>query len=270
MLITSYAFSTEENRDHASFRNYETNVPEHVKELYLLNHQNQTLQFVLEKKDQYLSLQQCQRNIWDVIAELDTFIDKSDPDLDLPQSYHFFQTAEALRKDGQPRWLILTGFIHDVGKILSSYGEEQWAVVGDTFPVGCRFSEKIVFSEYFADNPDLMNSQLQTDSGIYFKGIGLDQVHMSWGHDEYLYQVVKNYLPEEALFIIRFHSFYPLHRDGEYSFLLNDSDREKLPWLKLFCQYDLYSKSSEMLDLESLRPYYEELVSEFLPDQLNW
>ena len=70
-------------------------------------------------------------------------IDDSDPDIELPQIEHILQTAEAIRKDGHPRWFILTGLIHDLGKILCLFGEEQWAVVGDTFPLGCKFSEKI-------------------------------------------------------------------------------------------------------------------------------
>lgn len=39
-------------------------------------------------------------------------------------------------------WFHLTGFIHDLGKLLllpKFGGLPQWAVVGDTFPVGCRF-----------------------------------------------------------------------------------------------------------------------------------
>ena len=39
-------------------------------------------------------------------------------------------------------WFHLTGFIHDLGKLLllPQFGAlPQWAVVGDTFPVGCRF-----------------------------------------------------------------------------------------------------------------------------------
>ena len=40
---------------------------------------------------------------------LDGMIDSSDPDLFLGQSMHAFQTAERLRNDGQPRWLILAG-----------------------------------------------------------------------------------------------------------------------------------------------------------------
>jgi hypothetical protein len=40
----------------------------------------------------------------------------------------------------------------------------------------------------------------------WFVGPGLKNVHMSWGHDEYLYQVcVRNgsTLPEQALYMIR-------------------------------------------------------------------
>lgn len=40
------------------------------------------------------------------------------------------QSAEAARRDQQPRWMILTALIHDLGKILFFYGEPQWAVVG--------------------------------------------------------------------------------------------------------------------------------------------
>ncbi len=85
---------------------------------------------------------------------LNTLVDDSDPDTSLTQIEHLMQTAEAIRAAGHPRWFILTGLIHDLGKILCLFGEPQWAVVGDTFPVGCRYSERIVFPEFFADNPD--------------------------------------------------------------------------------------------------------------------
>ncbi len=63
-------------------------------------------------------------------------------------------------------------------------------MVGDTFPVGCRYSEKIVFHGFFRDNPDWNVPELQSRCGIYEPGCGLDRVHLSWGHDEYLYHVV--------------------------------------------------------------------------------
>lgn len=51
-------------------------------------------------------------------------------------------------------WLQLTGLVHDLGKLLALWGEPQWAVVGDTFPVGCKFSDQCVFPEFFEGNPD--------------------------------------------------------------------------------------------------------------------
>ena len=252
------------------FRDFENNVPEHVKKFYRLNHQCQTLDFVLQKKKEYGLLNKRRMGIWRAFEVLDTLIDQSDPDLGLPQSYHAYQTAEALRKDGYPRWLILTGFIHDLGKMLVFFGESQWAVVGDTFPVGCAYSEKIVFHRFFEDNPDMQRAEYQTKYGIYEPGCGFDNIHMSWGHDEYLYHVVKDYLPSEARYIIRYHSFYAAHCKGAYGYLMSDYDKKMLQWLQLFSQYDLYSKSSEDLDIDVLRPYYEELVAAFLPEQLDW
>lgn len=256
--------------DENSYRVYAEETPEHVKEFYALNHQHQTLEFVLEKKRDYLSLNRRVMDIWEALDFLDTLVDESDPDLDLPQSVHCFQTAEALRKDGHPRWLILTGFIHDLGKILALFDEPQWAVVGDTFPVGCAYSNQVIYPHFFSENPDFYHSEYQMQYGIYEPGCGLERVHMSWGHDEYLYEVVKKFLPKEALYIIRYHSFYSLHQQGAYEYLLSDEDRNMLPWLQLFSRYDLYSKSSEKLDIEALKPYYESLVAEFFPKPLRW
>ncbi len=255
--------STEEH-----FRVYDETTPAHVKEFYRLNHENQTLQFVFEKEKQYLSLNHSVMGIWEAIDLFDTLVDESDPDLDLPQRYHMFQTAEAIRKDGHPRWLILTGFLHDLGKLLALYGEPQWAVVGDTFPVGCKYSDQIVFPKYFEKNPDFFN--YQTLYGIYPANCGLNNVHMSWGHDEYLYHVLKNYLPEEAGYVIRYHSFYAAHQKNAYTHLMNDYDHQMMPWVRLFSHYDLYSKSDEKLDIDALMPFYQDLVAEFFPSTLKW
>lgn len=260
-----YAAKEEEN-----YRIFDESTPEHVKQFYQDNHALQTLDFVLEKENEYLPLQKRKMGVWEAIEIFDSLVDASDPDLDLPQWYHMFQTAEALRKDGHPRWLILTGFIHDLGKILAFYGEPQWCVVGDTFPVGCAYSDTVVFPKYFEQNPDYQNPRYQTKYGIYSQGCGLENVHMSWGHDEYLYHVVKKYLPQEASYIIRYHSFYATHREDGYEYLRNDTDKKMLGWLKLFSHYDLYSKSEEKLDVDALMPYYKELVAEFLPPVLDW
>jgi inositol oxygenase len=252
------------------FRNFAAEARDTVKEFYRLNHSHQTLDFVREKKATYLTRDRKRLTVWEALEYLDTLVDDSDPDVDFTQIEHALQTAESIRRANQPRWLIVTGLIHDLGKILCLYGEPQWAVVGDTFPVGCRFSNRCVYPEFFADNPDSTHAVYSTKYGIYEPNCGLDNVHLSWGHDEYIYHVVKDKLPIEALYALRYHSFYPWHKENEYDYLANDQDRAMLKWVRAFNRYDLYSKGDGRPDQKALRPYYEELVAEFFPDPLNW
>ena len=49
-----------------------------------------------------------------------------------------------------------------VGVLPAREGLPQWAVVGDNFPLGCRFDEAIVFHEYFAANPDTQDPRFNT------------------------------------------------------------------------------------------------------------
>src|SRR6202035_4958537 len=51
--------------------------------------------------------------------------------------------------------------------------------------------------------------------------------------------------------MLRFHSFYAAHREGEYSWLMDDHDREMFHWVRLFNQYDLYSKDHAKTDPRS-------------------
>ena len=258
------------NKKQEEFRKYDDSTPPGVREFYRLNHTHQTVDFVRQKKEQYLAKQRGLMSIWEALDYLNTLVDESDPDTDLSQIEHNLQTAEAIRRDGHPRWFVLAGFIHDLGKLLCLYGEPQWAVVGDTFPVGCAYSGQIVFPEFFRDNPDSKNPRYQSRLGIYSEGCGLDHVDLSWGHDEYLYHVVKDHLPEPALYMIRYHSFYPGHREGAYDYLLNHRDREMFEWVRKFNPYDLYSKGSERPKLEELRPYYADLIAEYFPDKIAW
>src|SRR6266480_7119066 len=177
--------ATDPNKKKEQFRNYEADARPTVREFYRLNHTNQTYEFVQAKRKEFLSLNRRQMSVWEALEYLNTLIDDSDPDTDLSQLDHLLQTAEQIRRDGHPRWFILTGLIHDLGKILCLYGEPQWAVVGDTFPVGCAYSDKIVYPEFLEENPDRGNPRLSSRLGVYEAGGGLGSVHLSWGHDEY-------------------------------------------------------------------------------------
>jgi inositol oxygenase len=254
----------------STFRDYRQNVRPGVREFYRQNHANQTLDFVLAKKAEYLPRTKREMGVWEAMEYLNTLVDDSDPDTELSQIEHLMQCSEAIRADGHPRWMILTGLVHDLGKILCLFGEPQWAVTGDTFPVGCRYSDKIVFPEFFAENPDSRKPELQTECGIYESHCGLDNVHLSWGHDEYLYHVVKDYLPPEGLAMIRYHSFYPAHRDGAYAHLMNDEDHRMMGWVRRFNPYDLYSKGHARPDVAALTPFYQDLIAEFFPEKLAW
>ncbi|TVP43906.1 MAG: inositol oxygenase [Mongoliibacter sp.] len=260
-----------QTKSKASYRNYKnSDRVDTVREFYRLNHTYQTYDFVCAKEKEFLKFDKKEMPFWEAIKFLNTLVDDSDPDTDLDQLQHLLQTSEAIRADGHPDWFVLTGFIHDMGKVLCLFGEPQWAVVGDTFPVGCRHSDKIVYPEFFALNPDSQDEHYNTKYGIYSANCSLKEVKMSWGHDEYLYQLVKDYLPEPALYMIRYHSFYAQHREGAYDHLLDAHDREMFKWVDKFNPYDLYSKVPVAPDVKALMPYYEDLVAKYLPTALRF
>lgn len=187
------------------------------------------------------------------------------------------QSAEAIRKDyPNEDWIHLTALIHDLGKILvlpKFGGLPQWAVVGDAFPVGCAFDESIIHYKYFKENQDFNNPIYNTKNGVYFEGCGLENVMMPWGHDDYMYMVAKENgttLPSAGLFILRYHSFYPLHKSGTYKHLMNEEDKENLKWLHIFNKYDLYSKSKVRVNVEEVKPYYVSLIGKYFPAKLRW
>lgn len=262
-----------------NFRDYEAKSKrkETVEEFYRKQHIYQTVEFVKKMREEYGKLNRVEMSIWECCELLNEFVDESDPDLDEPQIEHLLQTAEAIRKDyPNEDWLHLTGLIHDLGKVLlhPAFGQlPQWAVVGDTFPVGCAFDESNVHYKFFKVNPDSNNPKYNTKLGIYSKGCGLDNVLMSWGHDDYMCMVAKENkttLPSAALFVIRYHSFYPLHKGGAYEYLMNEEDKENMKWLKIFNKYDLYSKSKVRIDVEKVKPYYLSLIEKYFPAKLRW
>jgi inositol oxygenase len=176
------------------------------------------------------------------------------------------QSAEAIRRDYKPKWFLLTGLIHDLGKLLFFYGAKgQWDVVGDTFAVGCAFEDSVIYPGTFVNNPDSKAPVYSTKHGIYSEGCGLDNVMLSWGHDEYLYHLCKeqSILPDEALAMIHYHLYYPWHSAGGYKWILNEKDHKMLKAVKAFNPYDLYSKSDGIPDIVELKAYYVELINTY-------
>ena len=70
--------------------------------------------------------------------------------------------------------------------------------------------------------------------------------------------------------MLRYHSFYPWHRESEYDGLTNAHDREMLPWVQKFNLYDLYTKNHAKPDVKALRPYYRGLDRGIFSGEVNW
>jgi len=123
-----------DSKPKSSFRQYVTASPQ-VKALYKEQHEKQTLEYNMAARKAFHSTVRARMGVWEAMEKLNTLIDESDPDTSLSQIQHLLQTAEAMRRDGKPKWMQVTGLIHDLGKLLFFFGAQgQWDVVGDTFP----------------------------------------------------------------------------------------------------------------------------------------
>jgi inositol oxygenase len=252
------------------FRDYSKN--ENIYNFYKEQHINQTYEFVQDKIKEYSKFNKDKLSIHEMLEMMDMFVDPSDPDIDLPNSIHAYQTAERIRlKHPENYSLQITGLIHDLGKILFKFGEPSWSVVGDTFVVGCKYSKNIVHFDTLKENPDYTNLKYNTELGIYTKNCGLKNLLFSFGHDEYLYMVLKNSnckLEDKYLDIIRYHSFYPWHSHNDYQYLMSEEDYKVLKDVQYFNSFDLYSKNDDTNITNEIKNYYKNLLSEFFPDKI--
>ena len=88
-------------------------------------HTNQTVQFGLDQRKKWMNFDHESLTIMEALDRLNDLIDESDPDCDVPNVYHAYQTAEGIRKSYPERdWMHLVGLIHDLGKIMCFYEQE--------------------------------------------------------------------------------------------------------------------------------------------------
>lgn len=253
-------------------------TPPRVVNLYRQQRKEQSHATALRLMHQYCTGGNLCCTMWDALQLLRKIVDKSDPDvLTLANDAHALQTAAMLERDGLPEHVVAIGLIHDLGKILVTFGrdedgtsdDEQWAVVGDTFVVGHPIPDCVPFPEFNALNPDYGKPS------VYTQGCGLENVVCSHGHDEYLYRaLVRNQkhhsLPEECLYIARFHSLYAWHTGGAYTELESPKDREMKRWVRRFQAADLYGKEDELCESWD-NPKWRELVERvFGTEEWDW
>ena len=116
-----------EGKSEEEFRVYDAAATPGVAEFYRLNHEGQTVAYVLAREKQYFGLDKGMKTVWEAAEFLNTLVDDSDPDTDLTQIEHLMQTAEAIRADGHPRWFILTGLIRDLAWII--HVQVKWSTL---------------------------------------------------------------------------------------------------------------------------------------------
>jgi inositol oxygenase len=255
-------------------RDYKHGTPQYY--FYKELHETQTYNFVQEKMKQYSILGKETMKMSKALALMDTYIDPSDPDATDENSIHAYQTAERIRKSHPTDYeLQVCGLIHDLGKVLFSFGEPSLAVVGDTYVVGCEFPKSMVYYDTMLANPDCQHPLYSDKNGIYEVGCGIENLVLSFGHDEYLFRVLqqnKNHkLSKRYQNIIRYHSFYPWHTGGSYAHFMQEGDDKIMQDVLEFNKYDLYSKEdTDFVLTDEIRAYYSKLLDEYFPELLVW
>lgn len=259
------------------FRNYYKNDPitVAVRGHYRKMRERQTVDYVQRMKKKYLTFDK-PMHVWEAMEKLNALIDVSDPDLTLPNVQHLIQAAEGAREAGEPDWMQLVALIHDMGKIMYLWGadedgtsqNEQWGLVGDIFVVGCKLPDTCVYPEFNELNADMNDPRYNTELGVYIAGCGLDNLNLAWGHDEYLYQVLKkhpdNKIPEQGMVCVRYHSFYPWHTGNSYAQLECEKDKTYKEWVRSFNRFDLYTKRHETFELADMKAYYQPIIEKYL------
>mmetsp|Transcript_1819 Transcript_1819/g.5296 ORF Transcript_1819/g.5296 Transcript_1819/m.5296 type:complete len:621 (+) Transcript_1819:386-2248(+) len=258
---------------------------------FRLSRARQTMEFVRRQYQRFGGLDRAELTIFEALMKVNTLAefeatllgDSTEPPC-MTLMEHAFQTAEKLRAACPDEdWLHLVGLMHGIGKILAleEFGPEpQWAIVGESFPVGCRFSEAISHHQLFYPNPDRRNRQHSSVNGIYTAGCGLHEVNFSWSGAEYLYLVLflnGTSLPAQALYCIRYQKFDSLFQEA-YQHLLAEEDHAWMPWLVQLRQAAVFERDEEIMnrirsptEISELYQYYEGLIDKYIgSERLYW
>ena len=286
VLETFEKFSVDQEKAKEEFRNYEDSTRQSIVEWhYREMRTNQTFAFVDRMFKKWHSFDKAEMTIREAFEKLESYVDSSDPDCDFPNLEHNLQTAIGIREAGHPEWFQLVGLLHDMGKIMFALGglekdgqhghqySPQWALGGDTWVVGAKIPDTVVFPEMNRLNGDYDNESYNTKFGVYKPGCGFENLRFAYGHDEYMYQMLKFNkcaIPEEGLAMIRYHSCYPWHSKNEYDHFMSEKDHYLKKWVQEFNQFDLYTKSDKRPDVKKEWPYWQKLIDKYCPGMLRW
>jgi inositol oxygenase len=75
--------ATDSEKKKEEFRNYDNPQRDTVREFYRLNHKYQTYDFVMQKREEFLSFSKREMPVWEAFNFLNELVDDSDSDTDL-------------------------------------------------------------------------------------------------------------------------------------------------------------------------------------------
>uniref|UniRef100_A0A8C4R3M8 Inositol oxygenase n=1 Tax=Eptatretus burgeri TaxID=7764 RepID=A0A8C4R3M8_EPTBU len=134
------------------YRNFEDGPLSHrVCKTYRQMHTFQTVDYVKKKKEEFSHFSRAKMTIMEAVGLMDKLVDESDPDLNIPNSVHGYQTADAIREVyPQQDWFHLIGLLHDLGKVLALWGEPQvWSsLIQRCFFIIERWGQKQYIAQY--------------------------------------------------------------------------------------------------------------------------
>ncbi len=174
---------------------------------------------------------------WSLFEMMARVIDTADDRLYCTsQEIHMLQVVEAMAADGMASdEFILAALVHDLGKVCMLKGES-------------------------AENVTYMNSLLATGE----PGCGLDQCTLQWSCDDLAWSRLKNHLPPQIAWLVRYHGIEP-ELCAPY---MDAQDRDLAErYLTPFQMYDLFSKSPFKRPrgrLEDYRP----IIEKYLPPRI--
>jgi hypothetical protein len=162
--------------------------------------------------------------VYDAIAELGTIVDPLDPYLGaLTQLTHQLQLLDVMEQDGMDESMILCGLIHDIGKILIKFGDED--------PI----------------NVEAGGEKVPLDGS---PGCGFMNCTWRWDHGDFAFMRLKDYLSPEVAWLVRHHSV-DLALCEPY---MDEYDRRYVDRLKRFMEYDNH-KDMYAIPRRSLEDY---------------
>jgi hypothetical protein len=205
----------------------------------LQRHREQSVEQVKALRAKYARPVFGKVRVWELIERLGSCVDPTDERLFCAsQQVHVLQMLEAMEHDGTATpEMVLVALIHDLGKVLLLTGEDPANVV-------------------------CMNGPVTSVEA----GTGLDNSMIQWNHDEFAYERLRDHIPEDLAWLIRYHSL----EMGAAATLMDDGDLERTDRLLLpFARYDHATKSPFHVPATPLAKY-RDVIEEAFPRRIRF